>query len=184
MNNIWFTADEHYDHENARTGWGNPDKARPWDTKEEMTDGLIARHNERVDHGDSVFHLGDMFWRTLDPFMAQYIISRLNGIHYYVLGNHEEMLEHRLVSAMFGFVKERHTLKLSGYPPIVLDHYAGRVWNGMHRGSWQLYGHSHGMLEELPELRAFDVGVDANNYYPVSIAEVAERMAKKGAAQQ
>lgn len=180
MGNIWFTADEHYGHEWARTGWGKPAMARPFASLDDMTEGLIARNNKRVDHGDAVFHLGDMFWRTLDVFQCVDIIQRLNGIHYYVLGNHEELMQETMVRAMFAFVKDRHELKVSGYPPIVLDHYAGRVWNGMHRGSWQLYGHSHGMLPELPELLSMDVGVDANNYCPVSINEVMARMSAKG----
>jgi calcineurin-like phosphoesterase family protein len=41
-----------------------------------------------------------------------------------------------------------------------------------------LYGHSHGELPENDSL-SFDVGVDCNNYAPVSLDEVNERMEKK-----
>jgi len=33
---------------------------------------------------------------------------------------------------------------------IVLCHYAMRVWHHSSRGSWHLYGHSHGKLADAP----------------------------------
>jgi hypothetical protein len=34
--------------------------------------------------------------------------------------------------------------------PIVLCHYAMRVWNRSHHGAWHLYGHSRGNLPAAP----------------------------------
>lgn len=181
MNSIWFTADEHHGHASARTGWGKPHMVRPWDNVDDMTRGLIERHNARVRPNDIVRHIGDMFWRTLAPYKALEIMRALNGTHYYTRGNHEELLEDQNLRDCFVDIEERSFLyNLPGCPMIVLDHYAGRTWRNSGHGSWQLYGHSHGMLSELQELRAFDVGVDANNYYPVSLDEVKARMAMKG----
>jgi len=58
---------------------------------------------------------------------------------------------------------------------IFLFHYACRVWNKSHRGSWQLYGHSHSNLE--PWDNQLDVGVDniaklVGEYRPISFYEV------------
>ncbi|QQP89548.1 hypothetical protein IGS68_26870 [Skermanella sp. TT6] len=70
---------------------------------------------------------------------------------------------------------------------LVLCHYAFRTWNGMHRKSINLHGHSHGRL--APLLRQFDVGVDAWNLAPVTLPQLlasrpARRTpAKKGAVQ-
>jgi calcineurin-like phosphoesterase family protein len=182
--NIFFTADEHHGHESARAGWGDPAKARPFASLDDMTEGLIGRHN-------AVFHLGDMFWRTLDPARAHRILSRLNGAHYYVWGNHEEVMRSSpYLRALFTGICERRELRLRSDLPalradefrpmaaellVVLDHYAGRVWNGAHRGSWQLHGHSHGSLPDLGLLQ-MDVGVDCNGFAPVSLERVAEYM--------
>jgi calcineurin-like phosphoesterase family protein len=179
MPDIFFTADEHFEHKNAMIGWGNPDKARPWSSLIEMKEGLIERHNSKVKRGDLVYHIGDMFWRTCDIKTALEIIGRLNGQHYYVLGNHEEVMESEELRSKFVWVKERARIQPPGppkHPGIILDHYAGRVWDGSFRGSWQLYGHSHGDLPEIRGVRAFDVGVDANNYYPVSLEEATTKI--------
>ena len=60
---------------------------------------------------------------------------------------------------------------------IVCDHYAGRVWARSHYNSYQLYGHSHGHLP--PEGKQWDVGVDNNNFFPVSFEQIKEIMAKR-----
>lgn len=53
-----------------------------------------------------------------------------------------------------------------------------RTWNKSHYGNWQLYGHSHGSLPENDSL-SMDVGVDPNNYFPISFEQVSDRMSKK-----
>jgi calcineurin-like phosphoesterase family protein len=55
---------------------------------------------------------------------------------------------------------------------LVLCHYAFRTWNGMHRKAINLHGHSHGRL--APMLRQFDVGSDAWDMRPVTLAEILE----------
>jgi calcineurin-like phosphoesterase family protein len=62
---------------------------------------------------------------------------------------------------------------------ITLLHYAMRVWNKSHRGAWHLYGHSHGTLPDDPNSLSFDVGVDANQYFPISYQQVKARMKQK-----
>jgi len=47
-------------------------------------------------------------------------------------------------------------------------------WDRSHYGSWHVFGHCHGKLKL--DLRAMDVGVDCNNYTPVSLEEVARRL--------
>ncbi len=54
-----------------------------------------------------------------------------------------------------------------------------KVWKGNHRGTWHLYGHSHGTLPDDPNARCFDIGVDCHNFTPVSFGQVKELMAKK-----
>jgi calcineurin-like phosphoesterase family protein len=143
-----------------------------------MREKIIANHNSVVRPGDRVYHVGDMFWRTLSVGEAVAIRYRLNGEHYYVFGNHDELFRNQIVRDAFVWCRERENLKIHGYPNIVLDHYAGRVWHGSHRGAWQLYGHTHNDLPEDGSL-SFDVGVDAQNYFPISLEEVSAKMKKK-----
>lgn len=186
MQTIFFTSDEHHGHRNALTGWGNVVKARPFGSLEEMTEGLIQRHNAKVKPGDLVYHLGDMFWRTFGPVAAVQVMKRLKGQHFYVWGNHEEVFEGAEgleLGARFVWRRERMKIKPAGGPKdgIVLDHFAGRVWHQSHKGAWQLYGHSHGELPDDPRLLSMDVGVDAPgiNYEPVSVEEVRVMMRDK-----
>jgi calcineurin-like phosphoesterase family protein len=53
---------------------------------------------------------------------------------------------------------------------LVLCHYAFRTWNGIGRGALNLHGHSHGQLKPIP--KQYDVGVDAQGFAPVSLAEI------------
>jgi calcineurin-like phosphoesterase family protein len=178
--NIFFTSDHHFNHDNKQGGviaFCN----RPFSNLDEMREELIARHNSRVRKGDLVYIIGDMFWRTIDPREAIEITERLNGEKYYIRGNHEEAIdENPELRDHFVWIRERATIHPTGYPYIVLDHFAGRVWNKSHKGAWQLYGHSHAGLsksvagtthEESP--LSMDIGVDTNNFYPWSIDEIA-----------
>jgi|SRR5580704_742354 hypothetical protein len=67
---------------------------------------------------------------------------------------------------------------------IVLCHYALRVWNRSNRGSWHLYGHSHGRLPEAPDSLSMDVGVDTHNFRPWHYDEIADIMMKKTAVRE
>ncbi len=51
---------------------------------------------------------------------------------------------------------------------LVLCHYALRTWRDMGRGAVNLHGHSHGRL--APMTRQYDVGVDARDFRPVTLA--------------
>ena len=65
-------------------------------------------------------------------------------------------------------------LKIDGQK-IVLSHYPMADWQGMNHGSWHLHGHIHssgGAYNEFNRkqgLLRHDVGVDANDYAPVSL---------------
>ena len=67
----------------------------------------------------------------------------------------------------------------NGVQAIVLFHYAMRVWRNDFRGSWHLYGHSHGNLPDKADRYAFDIGVDCHDFYPLSYAEVKAIMKTK-----
>lgn len=181
---IWFIADEHLGHKNMLTGWDDENKARPFIDLGHQTNEFVYRNNKVVRPEDTVFHIGDMFWRTFGESLAIDYTRRLYGTHIYVRGNHEELIDQsEALRNCFAAIHERIQIYPDGAPKhgIVLDHYAGRVWHDSDKGSWQLYGHTHNQLPEIDPLLAMDVGVDANNFAPVSLEQVANRMNAKTA---
>jgi calcineurin-like phosphoesterase family protein len=151
---------------------------------EEMNQAMVDRWNSVVTDKDVVYHLGD-FSFAKDQQQTIELLNKLNGseIHL-ILGNHDKHMK--------AWVKEKFTscqpYKEIYLPDteaygekqfIVLIHYAMRVWNKSHRGSWQLYGHSHGSLPDDPHSRNLDVGVDCWDFTPVSYEKIKERMKLK-----
>jgi calcineurin-like phosphoesterase family protein len=176
MNNIWFTADHHFGHKKV-IEFSN----RPFNSVEEMDEEMIKRWNEKVDIDDEVYHLGDV--GLLSSGKLRKILDRLNGKIYLIKGNHESSALD--CSSRFEWIKDYYELTVSDADAynserfIVLFHYAMRVWNASHYGTWHLYGHSHGELADDPTLLSFDVGVDCHNFYPLSYEEVKSIMLKK-----
>ena len=157
MGRYFFTADQHFGHENIIRFCN-----RPFTDVEEMDQGIIRRHNEVVEPEDTVVHAGDFAFRNAKSPLNY--LKELNGEHLFVLGNHDNWLRG----------EASHVLDLDvGKIHIVVCHYALRVWPRSHYGSWQLHGHSHGTLE--PQERQWDVGVDNNDFYPVSFEWLREK---------
>lgn len=178
----FFTADTHFGHANI-IKYCN----RPFGTVDEMDEALIARWNEVVTPRDIVFHIGDFGFCT--PAVAAVIAGRLNGRKFLVYGNHDEQYLFRsdrhgpslAFKRQFAGVNAILEEKIDGQR-VVMCHYAMRVWNKSHRGSWQLHGHSHGTLPSQNGLLQLDVGVDCWNYRPVSFDEIRAQMSEKNYA--
>lgn len=158
----WFIADEHYKHE-AILGFCE----RPFTSVQEMDAELIRRHNSVVMPGGIVIHAGD-FAMTREKAVAQGYLSRLNGEHILLRGSHDRWLDSDAHEIWEKNIEGQY---------IVVCHYAMRVWARSHYNSWQLYGHSHGRLEPIG--KQWDIGVDNNDFYPVSFEELREIMVKR-----
>lgn len=170
-----FTADEHYNHANMLL----PSHCnRPFIGVDDMTEQMIHRHNLVATKNSKTFHIGDMFWKHTTIAQAKSILSRLNGSHCIVWGNHDEVAKNPEIAKLFEWTAERKIIVIEKQQ-IVLDHYAGRVWHSSFHKSWQLYGHSHGQLPEDPTLLNFDVGVDCWAYTPVTWEEIKMKMEMK-----
>jgi calcineurin-like phosphoesterase family protein len=155
---FFFTADEHYGHANI-IKYCN----RPFASVAEMDAEIIQRHNEMIGPKDVVIHAGD-FTLSKKPFAENYI-RQLNGTHIFLKGSHDYWLKK---SATVIWEKE-----IEGFY-VVACHFAMRVWPRSHYNSWQLYGHSHGNLPPIG--KQWDIGVDNNDFYPVSFNKVREIM--------
>jgi len=176
---IWFTGDHHFGHTNILRH-----SKRPFASVEEMNETLVARWNSVVGPQDVVYHLGDIFWMPSSE--ARKLRSRLNGRICLVRGNHDRAAES--IKTCFEWVKDYYELKVEdqdaagGKQLVVLCHYAMRVWNRSHYGSWHLFGHSHGTLLDIPGSLAIDIGVDCHDFTPVSYERVKAIMQERRAS--
>jgi calcineurin-like phosphoesterase family protein len=169
MSKIYFTSDHHFGHKNIIKF-----SKRPFKDVEEMDEFMIQKWNEKVNPEDKVYHLGDVGLNA--PGKLRKILDRLNGKIYLINGNHEKSAQ--ACEDRFEWIKDYYELVIKdeefkkGQQLIVLSHYAMRVWNASHWGTYHLYGHSHGSLRDDPTMRSFDVGVDCHDFSPLSYEEV------------
>ncbi len=176
METIWFTSDHHFGHKNI-IKFSN----RPFDSMEQMDEEMIKRWNARINPQDRVYHLGDI--GLCNASRLKEILDQLNGRIYLIRGNHDSAAES--CKSRFEWIKDYFKLKIpdleaeGGERSLILLHYAMRVWDKSHWGSYHLYGHSHGELPDDITSRSFDVGVDCHNFYPISYEEVKQIMNQK-----
>lgn len=157
---IWFTADTHYNHRNI-IKYCN----RPFKSTEEMNNCLIQNLNDKISKKDTIYHLGDFCMGNPEIYREQIQCDKIILIK----GNHDKNIDYKLFEGVYD-LKDVFCYN----KPFVLCHYSLRVWNKKHHGAYHLYGHSHGTLDNYD--LSMDVGVDANNYYPVSAAEIIKKM--------
>lgn len=167
MPDVYFTADLHLNHARIIELGG-----RPFGSVEEMNEVLVANWNATVKRGDTVYFLGDLgFFNSTEQATA--LVRSLNGQKFLIFGNHDK----KQVERSEGWAWKGHYRRIKvAEQRIVLCHYAMVTWEGAHRGSWMLYGHSHGNLVEPPDKPRMDVGVDVHDYRPISFDEVRERL--------
>lgn len=181
---IFFTSDTHWGHANIIKYCD-----RPFKDVKHMNEELIRRWNEVVGTDDTVFHLGDFAYGGSEFWSS--ILGRLNGKIYLVLGNHDEKNIRQGYMDRFEWVGYQMHLSIEGRS-VYLNHYPFLTYSGIYRRPedqvWQLFGHVHskpGMTgmdaDKLNHLlpTQYDVGVDNNDYRPVSWAEVKKKIEKQ-----
>ena len=160
----YFTSDTHFgDHRTLAL------YKRPFPDTLTMDEALIAAWNEVVGPGDVVWHLGD-FARGA---MGAAILPRLNGAKHLIAGNNDTPAT--LALPDWASVAPYAEITVEG-TPLVLCHYPFRTWNGAHKGTWNLHGHSHGRLKPLP--RQADAGSDVWQFRPIPLAVLKTRKAR------
>lgn len=178
MRKTFFTSDLHFFHANILK-YTN----RPFNTVDEMNEALIANWNSRVSKSDIVWIIGDFAFA--DEERVVNVITRLNGEKHFVIGNHDKMFKkydfkqelkkhNFIVHSALEEIYVTDAAHPQGKQHIVLCHFAMRVWNKSHRGSWHLYGHSHGTMPDDLNSLSTDVGVDRWNCAPVEYTELKE----------
>jgi calcineurin-like phosphoesterase family protein len=183
MAQSFFTADTHFSHRGiVEHGW------RPEYTDvEEMNEDLIKRWNATVTKRDTVWHLGD--WALGSPTEHLQIVKRLNGIKHLIPGNHDKCWparrdsytwQSKFLEAGFTSVQAFARKKIIGemvmmsHFPYVGDHYETgdrfSEYRPVNTGAWLLHGHIH--REWKVRGRMINVGVDVNEFRPVSHEEI------------
>jgi calcineurin-like phosphoesterase family protein len=182
--NVWFTSDTHFGHENIIRFCN-----RPFINAAEMNAELIRRWRETVPDDGIIFHLGDFAHGS--SRLWNDILNALPGHKYLILGNHDMKAIRQGFMSHFELVTQQMTIRIGGQA-IVLNHNPFLCYGGSYRDVWQLFGHvhsgpaSHTGLDH-PRLkmlfpRQYDVGVDNNDYRPISFADVKAKIEAQVAA--
>ena len=180
---IWFTSDTHFGHNNIIKFC-----KRPWKTTEEMDEALIERWNSVVKPDDIVFHLGDFAFATNSRWKE--LINRLNGHIHLILGNHDVVRwPGDKTMELFDSVSTQLLLKIDN-KFVYLNHYPFLCYAGTYRPEketvWALSGHTHickteNIGKDFEKMKylfpmQYDVGVDFNDFTPISFKEVKEKI--------
>lgn len=180
---LFFTSDTHFDHTNIIRFCN-----RPWANSEEMNEALVERWNAKVGPDDIVFHLGDFCFGGSSEWKKWR--ERLNGHIVLIRGNHDRRMS-KPMESLFDQVLIQAQLEIDKRS-VYLNHYPfltyGGCWRNEENAVWQLFGHVHsksnatgkdiGRLVNLFPTQ-YDVGVDNNNYAPVSWEEVKQIIEKR-----
>ena len=186
---IYFTSDLHLGHANSIEF-----THRPFADVDEMNETLIRSINMVVDKKDELWILGDFAYKVDREKVRELRNSILCKRVHLVVGNHDKDYSQDHIFQSVQHYKELKT----PYGRFILFHYPIMEWNAAHYGSVHLHGHIHSTGEynaqnlskkfrdRFPEghvekqedlgLRIYDVGVDANDYRPVSLEQIAELM--------
>jgi calcineurin-like phosphoesterase family protein len=139
-----------------------------------MDEKLIENWNRKVKPKDEIYILGDFIFGNGDK--ANQLVKKLNGKKYLIKGNHDRFLKDKKFDySLLEWVKDYYVIKQNKLP-IILFHYPIARFDRQHYGAIHLYGHIHSRPNDLNITNAYNVGVDVNNYEPVSINEVLERV--------
>lgn len=197
---IFFTSDWHVGSANT-IRYSN----RPFSDIDEMERKLINNYNACVTDKGVCYFLGDFGFCSHQKIRE--VLEQLNGTKVLILGNHDKKM-HSMYNAGFDVVlnwgmimigKEIVTFSHCPLPGIQRENTEGMTgaapgehWHGESRethkgfivpnsGQFHLHGHCHATNSGKSKVklsRQWDVGVDGNQYRPVSISQVESWISK------
>ncbi len=170
----YFIADTHFGHCNIIEMC-----RRPFGDIQEMNEALINNWNRKVRGNDTVYVLGDMFYRC-EASSVESILSRLKGKKYLIRGNHDKSWLDNCHDAKYRFNGietlletsiSGHGMTLCHYPLVTYKHKATH---------YHIHGHIHNdtTADYWPLLKirplVLNAGVDINHFEPVTLEELIE----------
>lgn len=181
---IYFTSDTHFGRERFFTEEFT-NRSMIWKDAEEMDKDLIELWNSTVGEDDTVFLLGDYSDHDNQDYNKE-LWNKLNGDKKLILGNHDIKSRLREEDFPLGVVTFPSCITINiGDWEVFLSHYPcidwnnKYTWNGNHHKEHaiQLYGHIHNYVApELSNCRAYNVGVDVNDFSPISFEDILKRL--------
>ncbi len=134
---IFYIADMHFGHENVLRF-----DDRPFSEIGQMDETLVQNWNARVTDDDTVYVLGDAFWKNEENSVK--ILPQLNGHKHLIQGNHDRVKgKLRLYwesIAQYAEINDENRL-------VILSHYPMLFYKSQHHGAAMLYGHVHNSRE-------------------------------------
>lgn len=185
---IWFTSDLHFGHRNVIKFCH-----RPFEDIKDMRDKLISNWNNLVGDNDIVFILGDFCWFDSNTEIKK-LLKQFKGQRIYLIpGNHDTEKGFRElpdnVELLDSIVTLWVTVPGEKTYELVLSHLPLMTWpHREHSNCYQFFGHIHsgpGVIEgearmdqDLPLWpgKQYDIGVDNNEYCPVELHQVLEKL--------
>lgn len=172
--NTFFISDTHFCHEAALQFEGR----EHFTSVEEMNETIISNWNGRVKGNDTVYIMGDMFYRArIEDVEA--ILSRLKGKKYLVRGNHDGSWVDKIDYKKY-FVKVDCMMELTdGQRGLTLCHYPLLIWKHQKK-SYMIHGHLHVDTSDdfWPLIRTrerlLNAAVEINGFAPVTFEELVE----------
>ena len=167
---IYFTSDWHFNHDKDFI-W----KKRGYNSVEEMNDDLINKICSTLDEGDELWVLGDLVMGDIDKAAA--VLSSIPYSVHFLVGNHDTLRRINLYDSL-GWVNHERAIQvtdgnwdfyLSHYPTITMNYDDAKK----HHPLINLHGHTHyqnKFYNDNPYM--YNVGVDSQNGYPVSIDKI------------
>ena len=165
----YFTSDQHFGHFNIIRL-----SHRPFASLDEMNEVMIAKWNAKVMADDTIYILGDLFFRSA---AVEPILKRLNGRKHFVLGNHDHSWTGRVrLGDYFESVQTIKEIDIDG-KLATLCHYPMLSYPQARRG-YMIYGHIHNNTGDdywpliMRRSRMLNAGVDVNGFEPVTFDEL------------
>lgn len=183
METTFFTSDLHFGHTNILKY-----EDRPWDTVEEMNEGLIDNWNATVPPEGRTYVIGDFIMGKHAENLS--IIKRLNGKKILIAGNHDkcwgghkDFAKHKLKYVDAGIYWMADTTSaVFNSERVILCHFPKRATMTKYDTKFEkyhqttdttlLHGHVHSAWKVDAANKQINVGTDVWDFKPVSLEEL------------
>lgn len=183
---IFFTSDPHFGHKNILNFCH-----RPFSNTKEMEKSLIENWNSVVGKEDIAFILGDVMWFEARSECKK-TLEKLNGKEIHIIpGNHDKLGTFEYLSDRFIIHDSCVTCWIKTYNgtnQVFLCHFPLATWPHFESNALHFFGHIHsGPLSDnrvdipgqdlmLKTGKCYDVGCDNNNYTPIEIRDIYNKL--------
>lgn len=156
----WITSDLHFAHKNILQ-FDN----RPFVDIKHMEKTLINNWNKVVKENDVIFYIGDLSFGS--PGYTRSILDRLNGIKYFIKGNHDKKDNIKLFKEYGTLLLPIHKIEINKQR-YILSHYPIESWEGMNTSqkTIHIHGHCHTEISRYVKNR-HNVATNLRGYMPV-----------------